>query len=210
VRIPKALVEVPSRTLDFPRILYRDPDQQHEIQKSVGNSSRWSLKGNHFLINGITHNLRPYLLTSTGYKYRGTLALAKTYGQHIRDQLEKQNLITLADSDFCHVQLPGVDRASLDNALASVREDALASGNHALSDVVVFLLLPKKNIQIYQFFKDLADRNFGLHPICTMEAPNYHSKTIPKGPGKSGVYKRGDEKALVQYFGNIMIKVNCT
>jgi hypothetical protein len=90
----------------------------------------------------------------------------------------------LADSDFCHVQLPGVDRASLDNALTSVREDALASGNHALSDVVVFLLLPKKNIQIYQCFKDLADRNFGLHSICTMEAPNYHSKTTPKGPGR--------------------------
>jgi hypothetical protein len=177
----------------------------------------------HFLRNGPTiGSIRPYLLTATGFAYRSSLKLVQTYSYHISDQLQKLGLPLLNDADFCHIEMAGAEKSALVAALDAVKADALSCGVAApdsvekdalspqdeeamLSGGFVILIKPKRSIAVYQCFKDLTDRTYGFHSICTSEAPNYHSKRTTTN---DRVYHSGQEKAISNYFANITMKAN--
>lgn len=57
----------------------------------------------------------------------------------------------------------------------------------------VYLLLENKSTAAYSVFKDLADRNFGMHSLCSV----FKGKRFQQGPYFSD-----------QYWGNVIMKIN--
>jgi eukaryotic translation initiation factor 2C len=87
--------------------------------------------------------------------------------------------------------LPSFEDVQLRQALQSVKEK-FSEGRKK----IVLLLLEASSKPLYQFFKDLADREFGLHALCITEGKVFK--------GDNGPISR----MIDQYLGNVMMKVN--
>jgi eukaryotic translation initiation factor 2C len=68
-----------------------------------------------------------------------------------------------------------------------------------VGDSNAFLLLPTKNAQTYQLFKNIAEREFGFQTIYLTEKPTLKYDRV----AKQEILRTSD-----QYFGNIMMKAN--
>ncbi|KAI4917316.1 hypothetical protein J4E90_003823 [Alternaria incomplexa] len=184
--VPK-LLNIDSTTMRYPSIIYgankkKDLYIEHVGKGKSGETPRWTLKDCEFLESGptVSAGVQVYLLTTSE-----TITLQAT----LKEVLQRYNIGgNNKDSKFLVTRrdLLNFEFDQLHQALRYVKE----TFNEGRKKIVV-LLLPKPDRQAYQFFKDLADREFGLHAVCITEPKVF-----------------ADAAKVEQYLGNVMMKVN--
>ncbi|KAL1799385.1 hypothetical protein ACET3X_003422 [Alternaria dauci] len=190
--VPK-LLQIDSTILRYPSIIYgghKKIDLYNQSKKNGGSGEtpRWTLKNCNFLESGPTAGacVNVYLLATEKIAAFET-ALKEALGTYNIADSKNNKRYGLTPQKV----LASLGDAELRRALHEVK--LTSSGPRKK---IVLLLLRNSNRTIYQSFKDLADREFGLQTVCITQ-----EKVCDKG---TGALARGYE----QYLGNVMMKVN--
>jgi eukaryotic translation initiation factor 2C len=175
----------------YPSIIYGDNkklDLYHQFKGKgrTGETPRWILSNCDFLESGPT--------VGTGVQI---FLLTKSDTGVFQDTL-KEALKTYNIGDAKKNSKVAVTQRIMSSFEAEPLRQALYDVKQRFSDLrkkIVVLLLPSPIISIYQLFKDLADREFGLQTLCVTESKIFAAD----GTIKNSVH---------QYLGNVMMKVN--
>ncbi|KAF2122712.1 ribonuclease H-like domain-containing protein [Lophiotrema nucula] len=221
IRICLNLLKVPRTVIPYPTILYKGTQTVNLYQPKE--RSRWILRGLQFHLNGRNTNERLHVTFLTAPNLGWSNAPHRIYGKSVETLqalLTIYNFVAKLKNTKTGKEYPNEDKFNLHQGqLKSTSTDVLrqelqlakarASGN---DKVLVLLLIPKRNIAIYQEFKDLADREVGVQTICMTEEANmelHKDKRIKNiKSGEWETKKAPFAKDIMGYFGNIMMKVN--
>lgn len=167
------MLRIPCGRLQLPR---------PEYDKKLLNLNRpqWNLDNNRFLRRNPATGFKLFVLAESTLKGRETTM--NRYIQEIRDLA--RNKYGTASFTSCGSVIFG-SSFPLEKAMAKAHEKVAN---------FVLLIMEKHNAPVYSAFKNLADRRYGIHSLCILEAPNWEGNAL--------------KSDLSSYFGNVMMKIN--
>jgi eukaryotic translation initiation factor 2C len=188
------LLQVASTIVRYPSIIYGENKQinlykEYKGKEGFGETPRWTLNECRFLESGPTAGtgVQVFLLATSQVEALQT---------ELKEALGKYNIGGSGKGAKCAVSHPppleDLNDAELRKAL-QLAKDTFTEGRKK----VVVLLLPTPDRTVYQSFKDLADREFGLQALCITGGKVFEE-------GTSTLKTKG----LDQYLGNVMMKIN--
>lgn len=156
------------KTADKTVDLYTIPTRDMRIGGEIighNEAPRWDLFDNRLLLGAaIPSNLRLIFLAAEELQIANnrpwTQSTPGSFQTRIIEAAGKQGF-ALKANNFTRVQMPWNTPNSIEDALSSLGIDNPDDSRCTL----VFLVLRKKNAQMYQHFKDVADRTYGVHSI---------------------------------------------
>ncbi|OBS15131.1 hypothetical protein FPOA_13979 [Fusarium poae] len=174
LKITPGLIKVPGRILFGPKVIYKN-------NKAAGlRFGSWNMSDIKFNI-GASLAKWSYLMVSI---------------PGIRDSFDQQSLRAVMDEFHAALQKIGVNaaqpfpgqRLQLQHPDDPALDSALQRAAGALD--LLFIILPGANIPLYKRIKTIADKNYGIHTICSVGS------------------KLAKDRGRDQYMANVALKFN--
>jgi hypothetical protein len=202
------MLQVPSKRMPAVHIIYTSENKQ----ANMDDKAHWNLRGGVKFLESpaSTQTLNYYMVVGPNLRKPGDTS--EMYQASINRQI-KDNGIGSGASCLAMASLPPYDKDDLTEPtgkqkyqqrtqIPKTHEELKQDIEHAINSCkqqhsggqLVVLLLRARSIAPYSAFKDVADRNAGLHSFCVTEEKNFG--------------KTADDSGLSLYTANVMMKVN--